>query len=73
MSDLEACARRLLVAFDLFEAGVDMHRQTLRRRHPDADDAEIERRLIMWVRERPGAEEGDAAGRVQLRRLSCSD
>lgn len=60
-------ARRLLLAFDLFEAGVDMHRQTLRRRYPNADEAEIERRLDAWLLERPGAEHGDVAGAVRVR------
>lgn len=69
MSDLTPEARRMLIAFDLFEAGVDMYRQTLRRRHPDADDAEIERRLGEWLRERPGAEHGDVAGPIRVRPL----
>ncbi|MHB8420759.1 MAG: hypothetical protein ACYDCL_22015 [Myxococcales bacterium] len=57
-------ADRLRVAFDLFEAGCAMMRQNLRRRFPAADDAEIERRLGHWLSERPGAEGGDAVGRV---------
>lgn len=72
MSDLplSAEARRLLLAFDLFEAGLDMYRQTLRRRHPRADDAEIERRVDAWLLERPGAEFGDVAGPIRVRPLS---
>ena len=38
-------------------------RQNLRRRHPEADEAEIERGLAAWLRHRPGAEHGDAVGR----------
>lgn len=56
-------ARRLRLAFDLFDAGVDMMRQSLRRRFPDATDAEIQRRIDAWLHDRPGAEDGDASGR----------
>lgn len=56
-------ARRLRLAFELYAAGEAMMRQTLRRRHPEAGDAEIEARLIEWLHERPGAEHGDAEGR----------
>jgi hypothetical protein len=47
---------------DLFQTGVDLMRQNLRRRHPDAGDEEIERRLREWLRDRPGAESGDCPG-----------
>jgi predicted amidohydrolase len=40
-----------------------MMRQRLRREHPHAAEAEIEARIVAWLRERPGAEHGDAAGR----------
>ena len=49
---------------DLFEAGVDLMRQNLRRRFPQADEAEIDRRLDQWLHERPGAESGDCPGRA---------
>ena len=48
---------------DLFETGLELMRQTLRRRYPDASDEEVEDRLGRWLRERPGAEWGDAPGR----------
>lgn len=53
----------LLTAFALFEDGVELMAANLRRRHPDAADAEIERLLDAWLAERPGAEHGDAVGR----------
>jgi len=68
-STLSPRARRLRLALDLFDAGLAMHRQTLRRRHPDADDAEIERRISAWLIDRPGAEHGDVAGRIRVRPL----
>ena len=50
------------MTLDLFQTGVDVMRHSLRRRHPDALDQEIERRLGEWLRERPGAEFGDCPG-----------
>lgn len=55
-------AARLRTALSLFDDGVALMRQNLRRAHPDASEAEIERRLRLWLRERPGAEHGDGVG-----------
>jgi hypothetical protein len=52
------------IALDLFQAGVDVMRQNLRRRHPEARNEEIERMLGEWLQERPGAESGDCPGRI---------
>ena len=57
-----AVLERMRLTFDLFEASVQMQRLNLRRRHPEADDEEIERRLVEWLHTRPGAEHGDASG-----------
>jgi hypothetical protein len=54
---------KLSLALDLFESGVDIMRQNLRRRHPTDTPDEIEARIETWLRTRPGAEQGDAAGR----------
>jgi len=54
----------LSVTFDLFETGVAVMRQNLRREHPNAGDAEIARLLSAWLQHRPGAESGDAMGRA---------
>ena len=40
----EAVAARLRVALELFETGVEMERQKLRRDHPDLIDGRIEAR-----------------------------
>jgi hypothetical protein len=58
----DLAAERLAMAFDLYDAAESMMRQNLRRRHPEADDDEIEQRLIEWLLTRRG--EGDAVGRV---------
>jgi hypothetical protein len=47
---------------DLFETGLTLMRQNLRRADPQASDAEIDRRLREWLHKRPGAELGDCAG-----------
>ncbi len=59
----EAAASRLRLALDLFATGEAMMRQRLRRLHSEWTEAEIERRVIQWLHERPGAEEGDGEGR----------
>jgi hypothetical protein len=65
MPPAEDAAARLRLALDLFATGVALMRQNLRRRFPQASDAEIGRRLTAWLGERPGAEHGDAEGRVR--------
>ena len=47
---------------DLFQTGVEVMRQNLRRRHPAATDEQVARLLQDWLRNRPGAESGDSAG-----------
>ena len=59
----DEAAARLRVAMELFETGVEMMRQNLRRDHPDLSEHEVEARVKAWLRERPGAEFGDAVGR----------
>lgn len=48
---------------DLFETGLDLMRQNLRRTHPTSGHEEIERLLHDWLLQRPGAEFGDCSGR----------
>jgi Rv0078B-related antitoxin len=60
-------AEKFRAALELHEAGVAVMRQNLRRRNPDASDAEIDELLSAWLRTRPGAEHGDAVGRPSSR------
>lgn len=53
----------LRTALDLFEAGVQLMRQNLRRAHAHATDEEIDALLHAWLHHRPGAEHGDCPGR----------
>ena len=59
MKSSNELGQRLQLAFDLFEAGEEIMRQNLERRHPDADREEVEQRLTAWLHERPGAELGE--------------
>jgi hypothetical protein len=63
MPSTPVAARTFRLTLDLFDAGVRLMRQNLRRRDPAADEQEIDRKLGAWLRERPGAEHGDSAGR----------
>jgi len=62
-SNTRELGQRLEFAFHLFEAGEQIMRQNLKRRYPDADAREIERRIEEWLCSRPGAELGDGVGR----------
>jgi Rv0078B-related antitoxin len=48
-----AVIARMEMLFDLYETSEAIMRQNLRRRHPDADEAEIERLLHAWLLDRP--------------------
>lgn len=63
MESSVAVVEAFRTTLDLFQTGVDLMRQNLRRRHPEASDEDIERRLGEWLQERPGAESGDCPGR----------
>ena len=54
---------KMWCTLDLFEAALDLQRQNLRRRHPEASEDEIEILLGNWLEHRPGAEQGDGEGR----------
>ena len=62
ISNDETAAGRLCLALDLYEAGVDMMRQTLKRRFPDLDGKSIEELLRERLLDRPCAPHGDAPG-----------
>ncbi len=55
-------AERLHLALDLFDAGVDLQRQRLRRAHPNESAEEIEARVRSWLLQE--GEPGDADGVV---------
>jgi Rv0078B-related antitoxin len=62
-STSSSVANAFRTTLDLFETGINLMRQNLRRSHPAAADEEIERLLREWLLDRPGAECGDSAGR----------
>lgn len=69
MSEDDAAAARLRAALEMFDDGVALMRQNLRRADPEASEEEIERRLRAWLRHRPGAEHGDAVGTPSAERF----
>jgi len=48
--------------FELNEMAEAIMRQNLRRRYPDATPAEIEKHVLAWLSDRPGAPIADAGG-----------
>ena len=60
----QSAAEKFRQTLELFELGVAVMRQNLRRNHPEATDQEIEALLRRWLHERPGAEMGDCPGRT---------
>jgi len=59
----QIAAMRFRLALDLFSTGEALMRQRLRRSNPHWSEERIEDAIVKWLRERPGAEMGDAAGR----------
>jgi hypothetical protein len=70
---MSSTASSFRTALDLFEMGVAIARQNLRRASPQADDVEIERQLQRWIQERPGARFGDCSGRRVELKVGPSD
>jgi Rv0078B-related antitoxin len=60
---------RMQTTFELCELAEAMMRQNLRRRYPKESAEQIERRVMTWLQDRPGAEHGDADGPFRVRRL----
>ena len=61
----EEAAAKLRTALKMFGLGESIMRQNLRRTYPDAAESEIEAKLRAWLSERPGAEHGDAPGKLR--------
>jgi hypothetical protein len=64
MDPTHSPAAALRTALELFETGVEIKRESLKREYPEATDSEIDERLRQWLHYRPGAEQGDCPGRV---------
>lgn len=56
-------AQRLRLTLDLFQSGLEIKRQNLRREFPHLTEEELAARLKTWLHDRPGAEHGDCSGR----------
>ena len=60
----EELRRKLLLTCAMFDLGVAMERQALRRAHPHLSEGELGALLRQWLQTRPGAEFGDCPGRA---------
>jgi len=54
---------RIEAALELFDLSVDLLRTRLRREEPALRHEEIEEAVRSWLHRRPGAADGDSAGR----------
>ena len=66
-------ASALRTTLDLFDTGVKLKYQSLRRSQPGASEAELEQQLRRWLLDRPGAESGDSPGRRIAWNEGCAD
>lgn len=57
-------AVRLRQAFELYDLGLEMMLQNLRRQFPDEGEAQLQQRLLDWRLHRVDAPLGDGAGRL---------
>jgi hypothetical protein len=57
-----SASERLRLALELAETAEKIMAQNLRRRNPDASEAELLEMLRAWLHDRPGAEHGDGHG-----------
>ncbi len=51
----------------LMDAGIEMMRQNLVRRHPEASETQINRLLISWLHRSDNPIPGDTAGAIRVR------
>jgi hypothetical protein len=58
MKDPETPEDRLRNALEMWDDGVCLMRERLRRLHPSASDEEIEVKLDLWLTSRPGDSDG---------------
>jgi len=62
---LKDAEQKLRIALDMFGLGESIMRQNLRRAFPDASEEDIEAKIWLWLSNRPGAEHGDAPGKLR--------
>jgi hypothetical protein len=49
----EALRENLLLTLDMFESGLSLMRERLRRENPELTEEAIEERLVAWLADRP--------------------
>ena len=66
----ESAFNKLILACEMFDFGVALMRENLRRSQPRASEAAIQKKLKRWLQTRPGAAFGDCPGRIRGLNLS---
>ena len=56
--------KRAEITFELCETAEQMMRENIRRRHPELDDQDVEKRFVEWLRTRTS---DDSYGRLSAR------
>jgi hypothetical protein len=62
---MTAAASRLWQAFELLALGEELLRRRLKRENPQWSEQAVQREVVRWRFQRPGAVHGDAVGRVR--------
>ncbi len=65
MSDQPTAPTGVQIACGLAETAARMVEARFRREHPGASEAEVAQQVRAWWQHRPGAELGDAPGRLR--------
>lgn len=68
MTEVERYQHNARTTADLIDAGIDLMRQNLRRRHPGNDAAQVSTLLNAWLCRQQDPIPGDVAGLVRPRR-----
>lgn len=67
MIDADKYLNNAATTAELVEAGIELMRQNIRRRHPDLDKSQIDARLSAWLNRADDPIPGDTAGPVRVR------
>ena len=67
MINIEKYRNNALTMAILMDAGIDLMRQNFRRRHPAADELQIDQLMSAWLHREDDPIPGDTAGQVRIR------
>lgn len=67
MSPTDKCRENAVTTAVLIDAGIELMRQNIRRRHPAESEARIDSLLDAWLHRADDPIPGDTAGQVRVR------